>query len=73
VFVGYVERGVTRAVVAEIARRCPVRPRPACEVTERSRGVVWVEPRAVVDVTFSELMLGRLRDPVLRGLSRALT
>jgi len=32
------------------------------------RGVLWVEPRVVVEVSFSELMLGRLRDPVLRGV-----
>ena len=31
-------------------------------------GVVWVEPRVVVEVSFSEMLLGRLRDPVLRGV-----
>jgi hypothetical protein len=28
--------------------------------------VVWIEPRAVVEVAFSELMQGRLRDLVFR-------
>jgi hypothetical protein len=30
--------------------------------------VIWVEPRVVVEVSFSALMQGRLRDPVLRGV-----
>ena len=41
---------------------------PPCGDAERMRGVIWIEPRVVVEVSFSELMLGRLRDPVLRGL-----
>jgi hypothetical protein len=42
---------------------------PACADAERSRGVVWVEPRVEVEVSFSEVMLGRLRDPVLRAVA----
>jgi len=30
-----------------------------------SHGVVWIEPRAVVDVQYNEIMQGRLRDAVL--------
>ena len=33
-----------------------------------SRGVTWLEPTLNVEVTYSELMEGRLRDPVYRGL-----
>jgi hypothetical protein len=34
-----------------------------------SRAVTWLEPTLSVDVTYSELMEGRLRDPVYRGLA----
>ena len=37
------------------------------------RSVVWVEPRVVLEVTYSEVMLGRLRDSVLRGVLYGLT
>lgn len=33
-----------------------------------SRGVTWLEPTLTVEVTYSEIMEGRLRDPVYRGL-----
>src|SRR5262249_8036876 len=33
-----------------------------------SRGVTWLEPTLTVEVTYSEVMEGRLRDPVYRGL-----
>ena len=39
-------------------------------MSEKARRASWVEPRVVVEVTYSELMLGRLRDPVLRGVKR---
>jgi hypothetical protein len=42
-----------------------------CDGVERQRGVVWLEPRAVVDVQYNELMQGRLRDAVLRGFRSA--
>jgi hypothetical protein len=35
-----------------------------------SRDVTWVEPTLHVEVTYSEIMEGRLRDPVSRGLAR---
>jgi ATP dependent DNA ligase C terminal region len=33
-----------------------------------SRGVTWLEPTLTVEVTCSEMMESRLRDPVYRGL-----
>jgi hypothetical protein len=33
-----------------------------------SRGVTWLEPTLTVELTYSELMEGRLRDPGYRGL-----
>ena len=48
------------------------RPRDARRqrATASSASAAWcgVEPRVAVEVSFSELMLGRLRDPVLRAL-----
>ena len=32
------------------------------------RGVTWLEPTLSVELSYSELMEGRLRDPVYRGL-----
>jgi hypothetical protein len=37
-------------------------------IAERGRGVVWIHPDVVAEVSYSELMLGRLRDPVLRRI-----
>jgi hypothetical protein len=42
-----------------------------CSGVDRVRGVVWVEPTASVEVQYNELMQGRLRDAVLRGVSTA--
>ncbi len=68
VYVGSVEWGVTRATVAAVIDRCPTRATPPCSGGDRQQGIVWLEPRAVVEVSYSEVMQGRLRDPVLRGL-----
>ena len=67
----YVGRVVGRRVVAELRERCRVRATPACSGVDRVRGVVWVEPTASVEVQYNELMQGRLRDAVLRGVSTA--
>jgi hypothetical protein len=37
-------------------------------VNRLSRGVTWLEPTVTVELTYSELMEGRLRDPGYRGL-----
>ena len=41
---------------------------PICEGVERGPGVVWIHPDVVAEVSYSQLMLGRLRDPVLRRI-----
>jgi hypothetical protein len=63
-----VEWGNRRALVDQLVERCVPRATAACADAQRSRGVVWIEPRVVVEVSYSEIMLGRLRDPVLRAL-----
>src|SRR5262249_53534567 len=68
-YVGRVEWGVRRAVVEEILTRCRTRALPVCRDVDRARSVVWIEPSVVVEVTYSEVMMGRLRDPVLRNVS----
>jgi len=69
VYVGRVEWGVSRAFVARLRETIPGRDTPACAGAEGGRGVVWLEPRAVVEVSYSEVMQGRLRDPVLRRIT----
>ena len=64
-YVGRVEWGVSRGAVGRIVARCTPRRTPPCADAERSRGASWVEPSVVVEVSYSELMVGRLRDPVL--------
>jgi bifunctional non-homologous end joining protein LigD len=72
-YVGRVEWGVRRALIAATREQCTVRRTPACADVDDTRGIVWTNPSLTADVTFSELMLGRLRDPVLRGVRRNVT
>ena len=37
----------------------------------RARRVIWLEPELVAEVTFAEVMQGRLRDPVFVASSNA--
>jgi bifunctional non-homologous end joining protein LigD len=67
-YVGRVEWGVSRRIVAELRGRCTVLSGPVCEGAERSRGVVWIHPEFTAEVQFNELMQGRLRDPVYRRI-----
>jgi ATP-dependent DNA ligase len=60
--------GVSHKIVAELRERCMILSTPVCAGAERGRGIVWLEPSAVVEVQYNELMQGRLRDAVLRGL-----
>jgi len=34
-----------------------------------TRGDTWLEPTLSIELTYSEVMEGRLRDPVYRGLA----
>jgi hypothetical protein len=42
--------------------------RQRAAAVERSWGVVWLEPRAMAEVQYNEIMQVRLRDPVLRSV-----
>lgn len=72
VYVGRVEWGVTRAVVAKLHETISERTPPACDGAEAERGAVWVEPATTVEVTRTKVMQGRLRDPVLRAPAPAI-
>ena len=41
---------------------------PFFDLKRAASDVVWLEPRLVADISYSELMEDRLRDPVLREL-----
>jgi hypothetical protein len=41
---------------------------PFADLKRASSDVLWLEPRLVAEVSYSELMEDRLRDPVLREL-----
>jgi hypothetical protein len=36
-----------------------------------ARGFAWITPRFTAEITYSEIMRGVLRDPVLRAIGRA--
>jgi bifunctional non-homologous end joining protein LigD len=67
VYVGRCEWGVSRKAVAALREQSIELKDAPCDGIERQRGVVWLEPRVVVDVQYNELMQRRLRDAVLRG------
>ena len=66
VYRGRVEFGVGRRTIEAVLERTRRRISAPCGDAERWRGIVWLEPSVEVEVSYSELMLGRLRDPVLR-------
>jgi len=41
---------------------------PICERAARGHGIVWIHPDVMAEVTYSEVMQGRLRDLVLRSV-----
>ena len=57
-----------RALVEALMQNVPTRAASPFGNHGRDRSVVWLEPRVVAEVTFSEFMNGWLRDPVLRQL-----
>jgi ATP-dependent DNA ligase len=67
-YVGTVEWGVGRQVVDALTENVPSRTGSPFTDHRRHRDVVWLEPRVVAEVTFSEFVNGSLRDPVLRQL-----
>ena len=62
------EWGVSRRLVAALRERCTILSTSVCHEAERSRGIVWLEPTAIVEVQYNEMMQGRLRDAVLRSV-----
>jgi bifunctional non-homologous end joining protein LigD len=69
VYVGRVEWGVSRRIIAELRERCTLLSSPVCEGVERSRSVVRIHPDTIAEVQYNELMQGWLRDAVLGGVT----
>jgi bifunctional non-homologous end joining protein LigD len=71
-FAGTVGFGVTRRVVDGLYPRIEPLVRATSPFRDRLRfaDCVWLEPRLCAEVTFAELVKGRLRDPVFRGIVR---
>ena len=68
IFRGTVEWGIGLRTAKELLQRGrEVRSSPFADFST-SRGVTWLEPTLMVELTYSEIMEGRLRDPVYRGL-----
>ena len=68
VFRGSVEWGIGMRTARELLRQGRERSTSPFHDFRLSRGVTWLEPTLSVELTYSEVMEGRLRDPVYRGL-----
>ena len=67
---GTVEWRFYRQLVAELTAPVDLLVRSTSPFADlkRAPSVTWLEPRLVAEVSYSELMEDRLRDPVLREL-----
>jgi len=65
-FRGTVEWGLGMRTAQELLRRGRERTTSPFHDLRLSRGVTWLEPTLLVELTYSEIMEGRLRDPVCR-------
>jgi bifunctional non-homologous end joining protein LigD len=66
---GTVEWGLGLRTAQDLLRRGRERSASPFNDFRLSRGVTWLEPTVEVELTYSELMEARLRDPVYRGLA----
>jgi bifunctional non-homologous end joining protein LigD len=71
VYRGVVEWGVRRAVIADILERVRVATCSPFQDGPDTRRAMWLEPRVKAELSYNEMMEGRLRDPVLRRVSTA--
>ena len=63
---GVVEWGVRRAVLADLVEHARVASCSPFHDGPNTRRATWFEPSLKVELTYNEMMEGRLRDPVLR-------
>jgi len=66
---GCVERGLGLRTAEQIVRRAQQTSTSPFQDFQLARGIVWLVPTLHVELTYSEVMDGRLRDPVYRGLA----
>ena len=57
-----------RAVVAYVVERVRAIPCSPFHEGPDIRRATWLEPRVKVELSYNEMMEGRLRDPVLRKI-----
>ena len=69
---GIVEWGFKASDVLELLReaRTPLRTSPFVDAP-RMRSAVWIEPRLYAEISYAEIVDGRLRAPSWRGLAHA--
>jgi hypothetical protein len=60
--------GSAAAIIAHIIEGFRAIPRPPFDEGPDTRRATWLEPRLKIEVSYNEMMEGRLRDPVLRRL-----
>ena len=64
-----VEWGLGMRTARGLLRRGRARSTSPFHDFRLSRGVTWLEQTRTVELTYSEVMEGRLRDPVYRGIA----
>ena len=67
-FRGTVEWGLGMRTARDLLSRCRECSTSPFHDLRLPRGVTWLEPTLHVELTYSEVMEGRLRDPVYRGM-----
>jgi ATP dependent DNA ligase-like protein len=65
-YCGTVEFGVGRKLIAALLGHVPARDSSPFANISRWYGATWLEPVVQAEITYAEVMQGRLRDPVLR-------
>jgi len=63
-----VGRAASESSADLLERASVVKRTPFYDRAETQRAT-WLEPRVNVEVTYNEMMVGRLRDPVLNALA----
>lgn len=65
---GLVHWGVGRQLAEALTSNGLVRSTSPFSERVPARGVTWLEPRLLAEVSYAEVMQGRLRAPVFRGV-----
>jgi bifunctional non-homologous end joining protein LigD len=69
VYRGAVDLGVGTALVTELMARCQRRSSPPFDGLAAMRGVIWLEPKIQIVVSYGRMAQGWLREPLCRGIA----